>query len=524
MDTFENNEQIPQNLEQPAPFCAPAVPEVTPEAPVSQPEPPVQEETSYHNVGVGQQEYTGPAQQSYAPRYAQYQQPYYQQPGYYPPQQPQYQQYQQYQQPQYQPNPYRPGGYYAQPNPYGVRTPPQTQSPQPKKTKTRKKGGFWRSVLAAILILALVGGSCGVTAYWVDQKWQRQAQQMSEGFNNRLEDLQEQLDVYSNDFTGTSVSGTPNANADGLTPAQVYAQNVASVVAVSSTVTAEYFGQTTSGTATGSGFILTQDGYVVTNYHVVEGATAVTVTTNDGTVYTAAIVGGDSTNDVAVLKVEGTNLPTVTLGSSKALIVGDQVAAIGNPLGELTNTLTVGYISAKDRMITTEGFAINMLQTDASINSGNSGGPLFNMNGEVVGITSAKYSGASASGATIEGIGFAIPIDDVLTILEDLVTYGYVTGGYLGVSVSDMDAAAASYYGLPMGAYVQEVTPGFAAQKAGMQPKDIIVAVGDYQVNGVNALSRALRYYKPGETITVTVFRSGVELALTVTLDEKPAE
>jgi serine protease Do len=302
----------------------------------------------------------------------------------------------------------------------------------------------------------------------------------------------------------------------------VYANNVRSVVAITCTVPGTYLGQAASGTSMGSGFILTPDGYIVTNHHVVEGATSVTVTANDGTNYTAAIVGSDSNNDIAVLKVEGNNLPAVAIGSSSELIVGDQVAAIGNALGELTNSLTVGYISAKDRMITTDGFGINMLQTDTAINSGNSGGPLFNMRGEVVGITTAKYSGESSSGASIEGIGFAIPIDDVLGMIEDLVNQGYIGGAYLGVSVSDVNAEVASYYGFPLGAYVQEAVPGGPAARAGIQTKDIIIELGGYEINGVTSLTRALRNFSAGDTTTVTVYRNGEKLQLKITLDEKP--
>jgi serine protease Do len=204
--------------------------------------------------------------------------------------------------------------------------------------------------------------------------------------------------------------------------------------------------------------------------------------------------------------------------------VGDQVVAIGNPLGELTSTLTVGYVSAKERDVTTDGKTINMIQTDAAINSGNSGGPLFNSKGEVVGITTAKYSGNSSSGASIEGIGFAIPIDDVMPLVDDFINYGYINSAYLGVMVSEMDAATANYYGLPVGAYVQEVTPGNCAEAAGVKAKDIIVAVGDYDVKNVSDLTKVLRKFKAGDETTITVFRSGQKLTLPITLDEKPRE
>ena len=301
-----------------------------------------------------------------------------------------------------------------------------------------------------------------------------------------------------------------------MTPSQVYSQNVDAVVAIQTTVRGGY--------SMGSGFIVTDDGYVVTNYHVVDGAKKIEVMTHDGTTYSAELVGSDNTNDVAVLKVEGKGFPCVTIGASESLIVGDQVAAIGNPLGELTNTLTVGYVSAKERDVNTDGITINMIQTDAAINSGNSGGPLFNMQGEVVGITTAKYSGESSSGATIEGIGFAIPIDDVYDLIDDLITDGYVTSAYLGVLVREMNPDAAAAQGYPVGAYVDEVTPGYCAEKAGLQAEDIIVALGTHKVKGLSDLTRILRNMEPGETTTITVWRDGEELVLEITLDEKPVE
>ncbi len=200
------------------------------------------------------------------------------------------------------------------------------------------------------------------------------------------------------------------------------------------------------------------------------------------------------------------------------------MVAIGNPLGELTATQTVGYVCGKDRTVTTGGAAINMLQTDAAINAGNSGGPLFNMKGEVVGITTAKYSGTTGSGASIEGIGFAIPIDDVLDIMRDLAEHGYVTGPYLGVSVRDVDPQIASVYNIPLGAYVVEVVEGASADRAGIQPKDIITKMGDKEIKNSNDLIRALRHFKVGESVTVTLNRAGAEKTVTMELDEKPQQ
>ena len=391
---------------------------------------------------------------------------------------------------------------------------------KPKKVKKVKKvrSGRGKRVLAAVAALALLVGSCAVTATVVNNRWEKKTKVLEQSINQKLNDLQSQVDAAKRASGVTVVDSLGNMSAGS-----VYNQNVQSVVLIKCQVAGtSYFGQSTTGTSTGTGFIISEDGYLVTNYHVVEGATSINVITYNDTTYSAVLVGKDKTNDVAVLKVEASDLPHVTLGSSTELAVGDQVVAIGNALGNLTATLTVGYVSAKDRDVTTEGNTINMIQTDAAINSGNSGGPLFNMKGEVVGITTAKYSGSSSSGASIEGIGFAIPIDDVASMIDDLIHYGYVTGAYLGVMVSDMDKESADYYGMPLGAYVAEVTPGYAAERAGLKVKDIIVALGDHQVTSVSDLTRALRNFSAGDTTTVTVYRNGEKLQLKITLDEKP--
>ena len=399
---------------------------------------------------------------------------------------------------------------------------PQTQ-PAPKVKKEKKQhrpGGFWKKALAALLVVALVAAGCGITAAAVNSRWEAQANNQKAliaGMQKQLDDMQKQLDGDTADsFAGIA------ASADGMTPSQVYAQNVDSVVAISTSIISQTPFGTSEGASSGSGFILTADGYVITNHHVIADASKVSVVTHEGEEYPATVVGSDSTNDLAVLKVEAENLPAAILGSSNDLIIGDMVVAIGNPLGELTSTMTVGYVSGKNREVATDNTIIEMIQTDAAINPGNSGGPLFNMKGEIIGITTAKYSGTTTSGASIEGIGFAIPIDDVLTIISDLMDYGYVTGAYLGVTVQNMDPSSASMYGIPMGAYVMEVVPGASADRAGIQPKDIIIALGEYEVESITDLTRNLRNFRAGDTTTVTIVRGGAQMELTITFDERP--
>ena len=400
-----------------------------------------------------------------------------------------------------------------------IRVPkPEEASEKPKKGKK----GIGRRILAAAGALLIVLGCCGGTAYLVNNRWEQRMDQVQENFADQLRDLQNQVNKLTPQSTGVSVSGTVAAG-DALTASQVYARNVHSVVLIESTIVSEVMGQTATGVASGSGFIMSGDGYVVTNFHVVEGASSVNVVLYDGKSLPAQLVGYDSTNDIALLKVEANGLSPVILGSSDDLIVGDQVVAIGNPLGELTSTLTVGYVSAKERTVSTDGTVMNMIQTDAAINSGNSGGPLFNMKGEVVGITTAKYSGSSSSGASIEGIGFAIPMDDVLEELQELRDFGYIKSAYLGVMVQNMDTSVASIYGLPVGAYVVGVEEGYCAHRAGIQEKDIIVAVGDEKITTITDLTRALRDYEPGDKAKLTVYRAGQYMTLLVVLDERPA-
>ena len=308
---------------------------------------------------------------------------------------------------------------------------------QPPKKK--KKGGLGK-FLAVGLCCAIIGGGVGGGAVWAINRF---------GGNTAT--------IYE----GTRPSAVSLANVDGktvLSAEEVYASNLESVVGVNGNVTTNVWGYTVKNAVSGSGFVISSNAttsYILTNYHVIDGVSDITVFFADGKSYDATLVGGEEENDIAVLKVDAGNLQTVTLGDSDALNVGEEVYAIGNPLGELTFTFTGGYVSAKDRSVTmSDGTVMNMLQTDTAINSGNSGGPLFNEYGQVIGIVSAKLSSSSSSEATVEGLGFAIPINDVKDMVTSIMEHGYVTGKpNVGILMSDVDEAA-QRYGVPAGAEV----------------------------------------------------------------------
>ena len=388
-------------------------------------------------------------------------------------------------------------------------------------TNRRRRRGLGKKVIKyaviSVLIVALVTAACGISIVVTNQYWQVYNQRLLENFQQQIQVLRQELEAHQKDEDSLLIVPT-----EGMTPSQIYQKAISSVVAVNSTVRTTENGKVYEGVSAGSGFVLSQDGYIVTNHHVIDGSTAVSVTFADGSQIQARIIGSDAVNDIALLKVEANHLVPVSIGASSELRVGDQVVAIGNALGELSFSLTVGYVSGTDRSISNDGSVLNMIQTDASINSGNSGGPLFNSRGEVVGITTAKYSGTTSSGASIEGIGFAIPIDDVIGMLNDLRQYGYITGAYMGVMVRDVDPVAAEMYALPLGAYVSETTPGYAAHRAGILAKDIITNVGGYEVTCMSDLTRVLRNFRAGDETTVVVWRSGQWVILPIVFDEKP--
>ena len=390
---------------------------------------------------------------------------------------------------------------------YPIESAPVKEKPRKKKTNFKAL----RSFILVVMTIALVVGSCAATAYIVTSHFEQQNLQIAKvirSMQNQIELLEKK--VESNSFTGNgnSVSGTPTP-AEGLTPGQIHAQNKDSVVGIANQgVSTNIFGQVTETASSGSGFIISEDGYIVTNHHVIEGAKTLTVITNNEEEYPATVVGFDENNDFALIKIDATGLTPVKIGSSDDLIVGDQVVAIGNPLGEMTNSLTVGYISVKDRDVTIDNTIINMLQTDTAINPGNSGGPLFNMKGEVIGITTAKYSGEA-----VESIGFAIPIDDVAQMMRELLENGYISAPYMGIQITTQTDG--------IGAYVYSVEANTPAAQAGLRQGDIIVGLGDYEVSSVSTLDKALRNFEPNDTTTVQVYRNRQVLELTITFGSK---
>ena len=438
-----------------------------------------------------------------------------QMPQYPPVQTPQYPptQAQQYPTPPQYP-PYRPAWQttppYCPPVSGGQQRPPYYSAPYPVPKPRKKRMSLRLAVVAlccALLGSLLGGAAVGLIMY--------RAQNQTGGTPAVSE--------QKTPSAGSEARPTTPPSEGAMTPAQVYQENVGAVVGVyNETAAGGLFGQTTEVSSSGTGFLISSDGEILTNYHVIQGASRLTVALYSGAAYEARVLGYEAESDIALLKIDASGLPTVTLGDSDSLYVGAEVAAVGNPLGELTYSLNVGYISAMNRYVSTDGTSIDMMQIDASINPGNSGGPLFDMGGSVVGITTAKYSGTTAMGTSIEGIGFAIPINDVLAILDDLRENGRVPNrAFIGITVSTV-AAAHSGSGLPDGAYVESVTENSSGALAGLQAGDVITAINGVSIAGVEDLSAELKNYRASDTATLTVYRSGRTLELTISFDAKP--
>lgn len=408
--------------------------------------------------------------------------------------------------------PVQPNG---QPVYYGVPVHQPQKQPKPKKHGSK----FGLKLLAVVLCCAITSAAAlGVFVVMIQNGVINV--QSSEASSNAAFTISRVVNGDTSSDTSASSDGTVSAMSDQdiaakLTPSVVCIQNYQ--------VTQNYgFMQTdtsdssVSPASEGSGIIMSEDGYIITNAHVVEGATSLKVMTSDGETYEAQLIGSDTVTDLAVVKIDATGLTAAEFGSSEDLRVADKVMAIGNPGGhELSSSVTIGYVSALNRAISnnTTGYTMEYIQTDAAINPGNSGGALINEYGQVVGINSAKIS---ATG--YEGLGFAIPIDTAQPIVSDLIQYGYVKDrAVLGISGQFIDSMTGRFYGLPQGEYVAQLNSS-EAQASGLQVGDVITAIDGQQLDSESTLRSAILSKKPGDTVTLQVYRSSTQQSATVEL------
>lgn len=402
---------------------------------------------------------------------------------------------------------------------------PQQNQPQQNpnvKQKKGKRGIPVSTLIVCMLATALLGGVMG--GFFTRSAFEKS---MTEQVAAALEQQQGSVSAAGQDAAASTVGSTassslttlaPTGDLTGYSKAQIIelcAPSVVGIDVVGTTTYNSYFGQgqTYQTEGSGSGIIVTSDGYIVTCEHVIDGAESITVVLNDDTEHAATLIGSDSRNDLAVIKIDATGLTPATLGDSDMLTVGEDVIAIGNPLGELRGTATGGMISATSRDVNVEGVNMTLLQTDAAISPGNSGGGLFNSSGSLIGIVNAK-----ASSDNTEGIGFAIPVSSVKQIISDLIDKGYVTGRpYLGVYTQNVTLQSGnggwngngffgSYYGNVGNQCVQvaQIVVGSAAETAGLQVGDLILKVEDAQITSNDDLSTAISAYNAGDTVTAS--------------------
>ncbi len=364
--------------------------------------------------------------------------------------------------------------------------------------KEKKKNTFYKTtafILSASLSLSLLGGYGGASIA-----------------------LKQQSSTNTPTLQQSNLTHTNNsASAEILSVSDVANEALKSVVEIrTESVTSDQYMQQYTSSGAGSGVILSQDGYIATNYHVIDGANTITVRDYDGNEYKATLVGSDEKTDLAVLKIEATGLSPVTFGDSSSLKVGDTAIAIGNPLGELGGTVTTGIISALDREIQINNETMTLLQTNAAINPGNSGGGLFNANGELIGIVNAK-----STGEAVEGLGFAIPSNIAKTIIEDLMSDGYVSNRpYLGVSLQDQT----NQYGFNKSStsvYIASVVANSAASKAGLTSGDQIVSVDGQEVSSASEVKTIINQHSANDTIEITIIRNNRQKTVQVTLGEQ---
>ena len=396
--------------------------------------------------------------------------------------------------------------------------------PDPENGAGTKRTQIWETAALTFAVILLVVSAFAVGSMFLS----RTADAGSEEPSFEERGLYEEYSVTAESETEPTIALNRGDAAEKELPAtEIYTRACAFTVGVTIPGHAyNIFGQPGENAVTGTGIVLSEDGYILTNYHVIETAyeqgTPILILTYNEEEYEAEVIGIESDSDLAVLKIEAEGLEAAVLGDSDGICVGQTIYTVGNPLGELTYTMTSGIISATGRRITTdEAVIMNMFQVDAAINNGNSGGPVFNTSGQVIGVVTAKFSQYG-----MEGLGFAIPINDACRIACDLADKGYVSGkAYLGMSIANVSPVVAKYYDMVQGVYICSVEEDSCSEKAGLMPGDIILSVDGKDVRTVSELTRAVREYRAGDSAGLTVWRDGDELAVTVVFDEElPAE
>jgi len=379
------------------------------------------------------------------------------------------------------------------------------------RERNRRLGGFLRAV-CLVLVCSLFSGAAAYTV--MDYRFNRGDFALNNQVilggpiaDNRQDDLLAPIAPLTNEITAQDIYDKARTQVVGIV---TEAPSIFGIPEI----------QGDAAPITGSGFIISNDGYILTNYHVIEIAHVnglpISVVMADGTTYDAQVVGFEANNDVAVIKIDAAGLNPALIGNSDHIRVGQRVYAVGNPFGDLVYTMTDGIVSALDRVVSVEGKSISTFQFSAAVNRGNSGGPIYNANGEVLGIVTAKVVRGN-----VEGIGFAIPINDAIEIATELIEHGYISGRPLiGITGQTVTLGHAEYYGWVVGSYIRSVAPGSAAETAGIQVGDIITALDDVEVASMEELRFILRNYRAGETAIITVWRNGEVIELSIVFDE----
>ena len=425
----------------------------------------------------------------------------------------------------------------------------QTQREQPTpmgRRSPRRTGGWLKGILAVLLVVAISFGAFylmrnvgvrlertedGVTLSMTNRSKQAEPEQAEQPTPEQAASAQTEMaapqqttqqptqGAYVGSGTKLNIVSSQESSdttfsdeEDALCLQDIYSSVIDSVVSISS--------MTSSGTSSGTGIIMSQDGYVITNHHVITGALVISVLTNDNQEFEAALVGSDEMSDLAVLKIDARGLKAAEFGDSSKLRVGDSVVAIGDPLGvQLRGTMTNGIISAINRDLTVGDRTMTLIQTNAALNNGNSGGPLINCYGQVIGINTVKMSSYYTATASVEGLGFAIPISVAKPIIDELIENGYVAGRpAIGISGDSLPSYYRTYYRLPDGVYVTSVNEGSDAKAKGIREGDIVTAINGERISSIDELNTVKNQYAAGDEVTLTVYRSGTYYEVTVTL------